>query len=296
MKLIACAECHAQYDIAGMAPESTFDCRCGASLLATALKGEDAPVQRCSACGALAREEDEHCAYCESAIVHVGRQGSLICPECFARNADDARFCLACGVGFDPEPIQARKTELRCPCCDRWMMSRIVGGIDIQECEKCHGLWAPGDRFADLIDRATRLAQELSVEGERSMPRVDGGNPSQGGVQYRRCPECSALMGRRNFRKRSGVIIDQCRPHGTWLDAHELERIAGFVFSGRAAKAARVLAEEERDRDRAAARTASQHVSMGVDPTGSSHPFFSGDRSRSFGGTILDLLQTILAR
>ena len=39
-------------------------------------------------------------------------------------------------------------------------------------------------------------------------------------------------MRRRNFRKTSGVIIDCCNSHGTWLDADELERIAGFLLSG----------------------------------------------------------------
>ena len=37
---------------------------------------------------------------------------------------------------------------------------------------------------------------------------------------------------RRNFRKSSGVIIDVCHEHGTWLDANEIEQIAGFILSG----------------------------------------------------------------
>jgi Zn-finger nucleic acid-binding protein len=40
-------------------------------------------------------------------------------------------------------------------------------------------------------------------------------------------------MHRRNFRKSSGVIIDRCTAHGTWLDADELEQIAGFILTGR---------------------------------------------------------------
>ena len=66
-------------------------------------------------------------------------------------------------------------------------------------------------------------------------PRVTGSNPAAQKVQYRKCPECEAFMHRRNFRKSSGVIIDRCAVHGTWLDADELEQIAGFILSGRAA-------------------------------------------------------------
>jgi hypothetical protein len=39
-------------------------------------------------------------------------------------------------------------------------------------------------------------------------------------------------MLRENFRKTSGVVVDRCREHGTWLDADELEQVAGFILSG----------------------------------------------------------------
>jgi Zn-finger nucleic acid-binding protein len=276
-----------------MAPDARFECRCGAEVKVVALEGSDAPVQRCSACGALAREEDENCGYCGSAIVHLGDRGSLICPECFARNADDARFCLACGIGFEPEPISRQETELRCPCCDRFMAVRIVGGIEIQECEKCHGLWAPENRFDAIVDRATQIVRDKAVAGEAAAPRVDGANPADTMVEYRRCPECDALMARRNFRKRSGVIIDQCHVHGTWLDAHELERIAGFVLSGRASEAERMLAAEESERERNAARSATQRMVMGTEYE-QPRSIFSPQGDGSKFGTVLDLLQTLL--
>jgi hypothetical protein len=39
-------------------------------------------------------------------------------------------------------------------------------------------------------------------------------------------------MARKNYGKRSGVIVDWCAAHGTWLDADELEQIASFIASG----------------------------------------------------------------
>jgi Zn-finger nucleic acid-binding protein len=294
VKLIACPQCHAQYDVSSMTPESRFDCRCGEVLEASAPKGMDAPVQRCSACGALARESDENCDFCGSAIVHVEDRGSLICPECYARNADDARFCLGCGVAFDPQSVASHAPELRCPVCERWMSARAVGGIEIQECPKCHGLWAPEDRFEALVDRATLAARDRAAAGEAVVPRVDGGNPAQATVEYRRCPSCDAQMTRRNFQKRSGVIIDRCHEHGAWLDAHELERIAGFVLSGRAEQAARLetafAATREQEAARAAARRM-QSISMESEKPIS---IFSTRRESTAVETIFDLLNTLL--
>jgi Zn-finger nucleic acid-binding protein len=39
-------------------------------------------------------------------------------------------------------------------------------------------------------------------------------------------------MARMNFGKRSGVIVDACRMHGTWFDAGELESVLEFVAAG----------------------------------------------------------------
>jgi Zn-finger nucleic acid-binding protein len=83
------------------------------------------------------------------------------------------------------------------------------------------------------VSRAAE-ARRRSADGDlpSAAPRVKGANPAQQRVHYRSCPECDAQMHRRNYRKSSGVIIDVCHPHGTWLDSDELEQIAGFILSG----------------------------------------------------------------
>lgn len=303
MKLIACAQCHAQYDVASMGALDRFDCRCGESLEVRAAQGldaraHDAVVQRCGACGALARDSQDVCDYCGSAILPPADRGSLICPECYARNADDARFCLACGVAFDPQPLPSSQgPELRCPCCERWMTPRRVAGLELQECPACFGLWAPEDRFDTLVDRAVQSAREGGDPDDRRgtpPPRVDGGNPARVKIEYRRCPVCDAAMARRNFQRRSGVIIDRCHAHGSWLDANELERIAGFVLSGRAARAEGLEAEAARRRERDAARAAARRVS-GIGADGTIAGIGASTRSeRSPVRTIFDLLNTLV--
>ena len=62
-------------------------------------------------------------------------------------------------------------------------------------------------------------------------------------------------MQRSNFRRSSGVILDVCRKHGTWLDADEIEQIAGFILSGGPTSA---MLEEEHTTPRRAAAAASR--------------------------------------
>jgi Zn-finger nucleic acid-binding protein len=49
---------------------------------------------------------------------------------------------------------------------------------------------------------------------------------------YVPCPQCGQLMNRINFAHCSGVIVDVCRPHGTWFDRDELRKIVEFIHDG----------------------------------------------------------------
>ena len=68
-------------------------------------------------------------------------------------------------------------------------------------------------------------------------------------ISYVPCPVCRQLMHRVNFARCSNVVVDICKPHGTWFDKDELRRIVEFIQVGGFAKArADEIAELERQR------------------------------------------------
>jgi len=192
----------------------------------------DAAVSRCAACGALVAEGAATCSYCNAAVVRDRTVGGPVCPECYARNPEGAKHCTACGIAFLPQPVRASEEPLECPVCAGVRLTpRSLGGLWMDECPMCLGLWAPGD----VIDRA--------VDHVREKRRLEGTTPGgaqererhanwQGEISYRRCPVCKQAMQRKNFGRRSGVIVDRCSSDGTWLDADEMEDIAAFVLAG----------------------------------------------------------------
>ncbi len=235
MRLVACPSCHDQYDVTGV-DEPYFDCRCGTTIRNETHAAVDARMLRCSSCGAALAEGSEQCAYCHSvAVPPDDAELSLICPECYARNTEDSRFCTGCGVEFRPQPLPAeQEAPLRCPCCDVEMAHRGIGGVWVQECAKCNGLWAPGDRFDALVDRALDAArvrqagfQPVQSAGTRTVERS---------FEYRHCPVCNARMLRKNYGKRSGVIVDWCGSDGVWLDADESRAHRGLRARRRPAR------------------------------------------------------------
>ena len=107
------------------------------------------------------------CAYCGSEVCRDSRKLSLICLECHGRNTEASRFCTGCGVAFEPNTVKTEGYELPCPACEAVMPPRQVGGIGINECPGCNGIWAPEDRLEKLITRA--------IEARRSKERGAGG-------------------------------------------------------------------------------------------------------------------------
>lgn len=236
MRLIACPECHTQYDVTHVAAPKV-SCRCGVELENREHEPVDVAVFRCSSCSAQVDRDATECTYCGSAVELDDLRYSLVCPECYSRNTEDARFCTACGVTFAPESLEAKGEELPCPCCESLMAVRELVGVAINECGQCNGLWVPEDHLDFLIERAIDARKRAASDTTQAFsppapPRTTSGNPFHQRVHYRKCPACSGMMARRNFRKTSGIIIDQCRDHGSWLDADELEALAGFVLSG----------------------------------------------------------------
>jgi Zn-finger nucleic acid-binding protein len=225
--LVACPRCHAQYDATGVGGAS-FLCHCGTRVANTRPAVVEAAVRRCGACGAGVATGAERCTYCGSPL--GGGAGCLVCPECFARNRDDARFCASCGVAFRPEPVVADGDPVQCPVCRTPLTPRSLAGLGVQECGTCDGLWLPAVNFDALVDRVRARRQPEASEG---LHRPDP-SPLRGtaAVAYRACPVCGAYMNRKNFARISGVVVDWCRTDGTWLDADELQRIAAFVGDG----------------------------------------------------------------
>jgi len=83
------------------------------------------------------------------------------------------------------------------------------------------------DRLVDRVQERRRTSPPPVARAPRERQSA-----WQEEVVYRHCPECGGRMQRKNFGNRSGVVVDWCGAHGTWLGSHEMEDIAAFVLEG----------------------------------------------------------------
>jgi len=234
--LIACTSCQRQYDAGGRRIGSRLRCHCGEVMTVAEPRGHDAAVVRCSSCGAPREEQSRACRFCHADFTLHERDLHTVCPACFARVSDRAKYCHHCATPLVPEPAGGEETSLVCPACadDPPLTSRRMGKLDVTilECGLCTGLWMGGAAFEELADRVARQSagKDASVTPG---PRAGNGLYSQQrGPRYRKCPYCGLLMQRRQYARRSGVILDVCRRHGVWFDPHELPQVLSWIRSG----------------------------------------------------------------
>lgn len=197
-----------------------------------------AQTLNCPNCGAAASSEDTRCAHCNS------RLATVACPECFGMMFLGSKFCSHCGARADRTEADA-KTVRNCPRCRVNTRAIVIGQADLRECPRCEGIWADAETLQRICADREQQAAVLGVA--RVMPRP--ANLPLEKVHYVPCPVCRELMHRVNFAHCSAVVVDVCKPHGTWFDKDELRRIVEFIQAGGIEKArTSEIAELERQR------------------------------------------------
>lgn len=251
--LAACSGCQRRYELTGQPPGARFACSCGGEVAVPEGRAHDAPVVRCSACGAPRQGGEAACRYCASEFTLYARDLDALCPGCLARVSHRARFCHSCAAPILAAQAAPPDRELACPAClsRPALTSRRLGRapVAVLECKTCGGLWVDREVFEVMADRA-RLGQlpELGLApaemaGEDTLPAVPA---VDSGPAYRPCVVCAALMNRRNHGGKSRVIVDVCARHGIWFDLHELDRLLRFIREGGEERLRRKREEEEK--------------------------------------------------
>ena len=77
------------------------------------------------------------------------------------------------------------------------------------------------------VDRQQQGAAFAALGGTAMAPQ-----PIPQGARYVKCPICAKIMNRVNFGRRSGIVVDVCKPHGIWFERDELRAVLGFVAHG----------------------------------------------------------------
>ncbi len=162
------------------------------------------------------------------------------CNSCSAPLPADSSFCSYCGTRNDldvmamPRFAAEREASHRhCPDC-RELLDAIRlsadGSFAVERCPTCFGLFFDPGEVQAFLEASVAPAFVINYQQIVNVNRERGDQRRP--VRYIKCPECGQLMNRVNFGSSSGVVIDQCRAHGVWLDNGELIHLMEWRRAG----------------------------------------------------------------
>ncbi|MDD2738384.1 MAG: zf-TFIIB domain-containing protein [Methylomonas lenta] len=162
------------------------------------------------------------------------------CNSCSAPLAPNTQYCHYCGVRNDVDlrgkhdyQVVTRESTRICPECNVNLQTIALDmqpPLQIERCEFCFGLFFDPGEVETLLETAVSPVFSINQEllGNINKDRYQKDKP----VKYLECPECFNMMNRMVFGHRSGVVIDQCRAHGVWLDGGEISHLLEWKRAG----------------------------------------------------------------
>ena len=125
----------------------------------------EAQTLRCTSCGAPIPVDAVQCPYCQCQVATVA------CPKCLGMVSIEAKHCFRCGAAVTIQ--EHGSSGLTCPGCQALLGMASVGGVDLNQCHRCGGVWLHRDLFERVAaDREERGAVLGALPGDQAKGSV----------------------------------------------------------------------------------------------------------------------------
>ncbi len=189
----------------------------------------------CTVCGNEVVGEKE-CPVCRAGRAPVNAPSpedtaTTFCPGC-GNEVENAQRCPICRSGRASGKTTEESTGLRCPRCDDPLEEQDWEGLGVHLCPTCNGSFFPPGGLETTLDklRAHRGATDLETVCREFRDRFTRELPEA--MRYKPCPVCDTFMTRLNYAGSSGIIVELCGHHGTWVDQSAFGSLTDFVSRG----------------------------------------------------------------
>jgi Zn-finger nucleic acid-binding protein len=184
------------------------------------------------------------CLTCGS---EVEAPGEFLCPGCSAKATSvrlideqpDASLPAVLGPAEPalPPPVDQVPASLpdsalplfHCPADGAPLVANNQPVCPGAGCPSCGGIWvspAALETLGEIAALPRNLREFAEARRRRPVPASD--------LEYKpiQCPQCREFMMRRQFARRSGVVVEVCSRHGTWFAPGKLDLLLDFIRSG----------------------------------------------------------------
>jgi len=156
-----------------------------------------------------------------------------LCPSC-GNEVENPEQCPVCQAGRAPKATVRKLEKGRCGCprCNEYLEEQDWDGVRTFVCPTCRGTFFLDRGLEDVLNKLRAAADpvDLSAVAREFKDRFTRKLPEA--IRYKKCPVCHTVMTRRNYGTVSGVIVDFCGDHGTWVDEAQFADLADFICRG----------------------------------------------------------------
>ena len=152
--------------------------------------------------------------------------GTIVCKYCKTRQDVDLK-------GVHRHTVVAPEGDRICPRCDVKMETidlKIEGKFLIERCQSCMGMFFDPGELEAILQKSVSNVFHIDYMQLKALKNAKRHEDFP--VVYIKCPVCRKLMHRVNFGAQSGVIIDNCKQDGIWLDGGELRQLMEWTKAG----------------------------------------------------------------
>lgn len=149
------------------------------------------------------------------------------CEHCQTLNDTDFRQLGQARV----ESSARHQGEASCPRCRAPLMALTIQmgeSYPVHRCRRCLGTFFAAHDLRQLL---ANVSEGQSVDSARIAQLCREAPQEIWPIAYLPCPACQQTMIRTGFGQ-AGVIGDQCKDHGIWLDGGELGRLLNWARAG----------------------------------------------------------------
>ena len=132
----------------------------------------------------------------------------------------------------NPEPVALDDDRTYCPRCRDPLEQQDWEGTPTLCCPSCRGTFFPDRALESVLDKLRAAADPVDVSTVLKDFKERFTRELPDAVLYKACPVCRQVMTRRNYGTVSGVIVDTCNEHGTWVDEAQFASLADFICRG----------------------------------------------------------------
>jgi len=153
------------------------------------------------------------------------------CPHCDKLTSDIGKRCVHCGGEVHASIVRSHGIPVACPLCGVKTDIIRLSGIELDYCSNCSGIWFDKGEVTKLQDAVLNnsICGEMS-SALKDLPAVIGGLDRK---KYLDCPVCWLPMSNKTYEEVSGIVLDRCASHGTWIAKEDLARILDILDSGK---------------------------------------------------------------